>query len=662
MEKPSLYRWLKEQLYDHLRNRDIVVPAILFSWLETNFELIIESNWRERSEFVNSLIVYHKLLLDEENYRSEKLETAIDRDLNLKSFSINTFSQSQSDSGDHQILIADRQTVSEILKTDAEPVNDDKKGTASTKPSGSSLVKCKGKSYYIIEPMSLEEFAPEEIIKTLKVAVNKILSSKRKSVSILIGSPPEMVANYIYSSLLVKCRFPELISLSLHFVEHPAVEDKVNELPNLRDFSRRYGIAKYCEGPFLFSKWMNSPLTMKDIYEERKDETLPSIVFKRKRHFPSGPPYREFTQSEKEFINDCKIRDSKHWHSLRKLLAVVSLPHQTILLLGETGVGKSFIAKNLHQHSGRKNKPFIHLNCAATPPGLLEADLFGAEPGAFTSAPPKGIKGKIELAEGGILFLDEITEATPDFQSKLLTFLDNWKYYKVGGVEPVTSDVSLICAFNRDPEIAMSEGKLRRDLYYRISAFSFSIPPLRERKDELEEIIKDVFNKKMAELKLENISLPNESLNYLKKLPWRGNFRQLAHCMNNSLIDCTLYNSNNLTLTIVKNSSILVKDLNKLSRLEEILEEFFLEWEEIKPELLKDNEFTVNFKNPEGGSNFIDGFLKPVLANMFEKKFEHRYHRKDVGKAIGMHWQSGDDSPLPEKSKIYDIIKKYFND
>ncbi|GAB1443999.1 hypothetical protein MASR2M39_28440 [Ignavibacteriales bacterium] len=661
MEKLSLYRWLKEQLYDHLRNRDIVVPAILFSWIELNYENLLKSHSLERGEFVNSLIIYHKLLLDAVDYRSETLQTAIDRDLNLKSFSVNTFSPSESDSVDHQILIADRQTAYEILKTDAEPVNDYKKDNASTKLDGSSPVKWKGKSYYIIEPMSQEEFAPEEIIKTLAVAVNKILSSKRKSVSILIDSPQEMIQNYIYTALLVKYRFQNLKSLSLHFVEHAEVKNRIEDLIDLKGFSRRYGIAEYCNEPFLPSKWINSNLTMKDIYDLRKDETIPSLRITRKRHFPTGPPYRKLSQDEIEFIDDCKISDSKHRHSLRKLLEVVSLPHQTILLLGETGVGKSFIAKKLHEHSNRKDKPFRHINCAAISPDLLESELFGAEANSFTGA-IKLIKGKIELAEGGVLFLDELTEATPDFQSKLLTFLDTWEYYRIRGEEKRTSDVNLIVAFNRDPETAISEGKLRGDLYYRISAFSFCIPPLRERKNELGEIITDVFNKKKDELGLQNICLTNESLNYLKKLPWLGNFRELENEMNKFLSECNFLNSNSLTLTIIKDNSILAKDSGKLGRLEEILEEFFLEWEDKKIELLKDSVFSAHFEDQKGGPNFINGIIKPVLANMFEKKFEPGYHRKDVSNAIGMDWTHGSKSEILKHSEFYQTIEKYFKD
>jgi len=661
MKKLSLFVWLKQQLYDHLRNLDITVPAILFSWFETNFKLFLEINDQERSEFVNSLIIYHMLLLDAVKYRTETLETAIDRDLNLKSFSINTFSPSQSDYGDHQILIADRQTAYEIFKTDAKTVFDYKKNIESTKPDGSSLVKCNGKSYYIIEPMSQEEFAPEEIIETLAEAVKKILSSKRKSISILIDSPQEMVLNYIYTALLLKYRFQNLEFLSLHFVEHPEVKNRIADLNDLKDFSMRYGIAEHHKEPFLPSKWINSTLTMESIYEERKDETLPLFRTTRKRHFPSGPLYLGLSQDEKKFLHDCKISDSKHRQSLRGLLEVVSLSRKIILLLGETGVGKSFIAKKLHKHSNRKDKPFKHINCAAISPYLLESELFGAEANSFTGA-TKLIKGKIELAEGGFLFLDELTEATPDFQSKLLTFLDTWEYSRIGGEEERTSDVNLIVAFNLDPGIAISEGKLRKDLYYRIRKFSFLIPPLRERKNELGEIITDVFNKEKDELGLHNISLPDESLNYLKKLPWEGNFRELEHDMNRFLTYCKFKNSNSLTLAIIKETSILAKDSGKLSRLEEILEEFFLEWEDKKIELLKDSEFSALFKNAKRDSNFIDGFIKPVLAKMYVEKYGNTSKRKDAFMEIGMSWEKGDDSPLLEKSKIYPIINDYFND
>ena len=645
MIQPSLLQWLFRQLTEQLKHRHLTGPAILFTWIELNYVSLLKTDSFVRGDFLNGLIRYHRLLLDALDYRKERLQIAIDRDLNLKSFRIETIPTKKQESLDHQISIGPRDATSDTPTSDAD---------------GLSLIKERDNRYLILEPKNNEEFDPEGIIESLASAMEGILSSNRKAVSILIDSTPEMMINYIFTALLVKYRFPELISLSVYFVESAKVKDKIKGLPDLKDFSRRYGIAEYCDGPLLLSKWMNSPLTMKDIYDKRKDETIPVLTIRRKRHFPSVPPYRELSQDEKEFIENCKISDPRHQYTLRKLLEVVGVAHQTILLLGETGVGKSFIAEKLHRHSDRKNKPFVHINCAAISPNLLEAELFGAAPGSFTGISPQGMKGKIELAEGGTLFLDEITEATPEFQSKLLTFLDTWNYYKVGGITTKTSNVSLICAFNRDPETALSDGKLREDLYFRVNTYSFTIPPLRERKDELEEIITGVFNKKKDELGLPDISLPDESLNYLKSLPWKGNFRQLENYMNNFLIDCKFLPSAYLTLAIIKNSSVFTKNAGRLSRFEEGLDELFQTWNEIKPKLLMDDEFLAHFKDAERDTNYIDGFLKPILATMFIEKYESSCNRKDVYKAIGMSWEKK-DGPIVKSSEVYPIIKKYLS-
>lgn len=645
MNQPPLLQWLFRQLTEQLKHRHLTGPAILFTWIELNYVSLLKTDSFVRGDFLNGLIRYHRLLLDALDYRKETLQIAIDRDLNLNSFRIETIPTKKKESLDHQISIEPRDAIFDTPASDADGLN---------------LIKERDNRYLILEPKNNEEFDPEGIIESLALAVEGILSSNRKAVSILIDSPPEMVINYIFTARLVKYRFPELISLSVYFVDSAKVKDKIKGLPDLKDFSRRYGIAEYCDGSFLLSKWMNSALTMKDIYDKRKDETIQTLKIRAKRHFPSVPPYRELTQDEKRFINNCKISDPRHQHTLRKLLEVVGLPHQTILLLGETGVGKSFIAKKLHEHSTRKNKPFVHINCAAISPNLLEAELFGAAPGSFTGISPKGIKGKIEMAEGGTLFLDEITEATPEFQSKLLTFLDTWNYYKVGDVETETSNVSLICAFNRDPEIAMSDGKLREDLYFRINTYSFTIPPLRERKDELEEIITGVFDKKKNELGLPDISLPDESLNYLKSLPWKGNFRQLENYMNNFLIDCKFLPSAYLTLAIIKNSSVFTKNAGRLSRFEEGLDELFQTWNEIKPKLLMDKKFSEHFINPERDANYIDGFLKPILAEMFITKYGEKYNQKDAYKLIGMSWEKT-AAPIVIKKDVYPIIKRYFS-
>src|SRR5262245_6850844 len=156
----------------------------------------------------------------------------------------------------------------------------------------------------------------------------------------------------------------------------------------------------------------------------------------------------------------------------------------TVLLLGETGVGKSWLARRIHGDSPRSERPFFELNCAALSPQLLESELFGHERGAFTGA--TGLKrGLVETAEGGSLFLDEVGELSMGVQAQLLTFLDGKTFRRVGGTRVLSADVRLIAATNVDLTAAVAAGTFRRDLYYRLSVIPLRIPPLRERREEI---------------------------------------------------------------------------------------------------------------------------------------------------------------------------------
>ena len=156
----------------------------------------------------------------------------------------------------------------------------------------------------------------------------------------------------------------------------------------------------------------------------------------------------------------------------------------TVLVLGETGTGKELVAKSIYEHSRRKNKPFITLNCAAIPAGLLESELFGHEKGAFTDAGARKT-GRFELADQGTIFLDEIGDMPLDTQAKLLRVLENRYIERVGGSQQIRVDVRIIAATNRNLEEMVKQNRFRRDLFYRLNVFSIIIPPLRERKEDI---------------------------------------------------------------------------------------------------------------------------------------------------------------------------------
>ena len=207
----------------------------------------------------------------------------------------------------------------------------------------------------------------------------------------------------------------------------------------------------------------------------------------------------------------------------------------TVLLLGETGVGKELFARGIHGMGPRKSQPFVAVNCAAIPSGLLENELFGHEKGAYTGAHEARI-GKFELAHRGTLFLDEIGEMHPDLQSKVLRVIEDRTFFRVGGTQSIRSDVRLICATNMDIESAVESGRFRRDLYYRISALPIRIPPLRERPGDITLIARHYAGHFARELGKPGLKLTPDAESFLESQPWPGNVRELVNRLERAAI------------------------------------------------------------------------------------------------------------------------------
>jgi DNA-binding NtrC family response regulator len=206
----------------------------------------------------------------------------------------------------------------------------------------------------------------------------------------------------------------------------------------------------------------------------------------------------------------------------------------TALVIGESGTGKELIARTIHDHSARKDAPFIAVNCGAIPDELIEAELFGHEKGSFTGA-VQGRIGYFEHANGGTLFLDEITEMAPVRQVKLLRALETGTFYRVGGNELIRSDVRVIAATNRDPAVAVKENGLREDLMYRLAVFPLRAPPLRER-DGDRELLAQHFLAALNAQENANKSFSKRSLETLRTWSWPGNVRELKNAIYRAFI------------------------------------------------------------------------------------------------------------------------------
>lgn len=209
----------------------------------------------------------------------------------------------------------------------------------------------------------------------------------------------------------------------------------------------------------------------------------------------------------------------------------------SVLVLGETGTGKEYLARAIHYQSPRAKGPFIKVSCAALPESLLESELFGHEKGAFTGAIARRI-GRFELAHGGTLFLDEIGDTTQATQIKLLRVLQEKQFERVGGSETLTVDVRIIAATNRDLKQAIAEKDFREDLFYRLNVVTITLPPLRERKEDIPELAKHFIEKYSLDTGKKINGISPEGLSMLQRYSWPGNIRELENCIERAIIFC----------------------------------------------------------------------------------------------------------------------------
>jgi len=230
------------------------------------------------------------------------------------------------------------------------------------------------------------------------------------------------------------------------------------------------------------------------------------------------------------------VGDSKKIEYVKKLALKAAKTNSTVLILGESGTGKTALAKAIHENSEYKNKPFVHVNCGSISPNLFESELFGYEKGAFTGACSEGKKGLFEIANGGTMFLDEIGEMPLNLQVKLLQVLQDKYFYRVGGTDRVDVNVRIIAASNRNLESEMVEGRFREDLYYRISVFPIMVPPLRERIEDIYLLIDALLPKICNKVGTKVKRISAEALSILTKYNWPGNIRELENVLERAVI------------------------------------------------------------------------------------------------------------------------------
>ena len=232
---------------------------------------------------------------------------------------------------------------------------------------------------------------------------------------------------------------------------------------------------------------------------------------------------------------DALVGTSRAMHEVYKAIGRVAPTEAVVLLRGESGTGKELVARAVYQHSLRANKPFTVVNCVAIPDTLLESELFGYEKGSFTGASSRRV-GKIEQASGGTVFLDEIGDMPTSIQAKLLRLLQENQIERLGGRETIDVDVRIIAATNRDLEKAVTEGRFREDLFYRLNVITLRLPPLRERAEDIPHLADHFFHRLSLDMDIPLPAVSAEAMAALARHPWFGNVRELKNLLQKLIV------------------------------------------------------------------------------------------------------------------------------
>lgn len=240
-------------------------------------------------------------------------------------------------------------------------------------------------------------------------------------------------------------------------------------------------------------------------------------------------------QLEKKYGLEHMVGRSRAMEKVFEMIRQISNTNSTVLITGESGTGKEVVARAIHQHSFRKNQPFIPIHCAALSPSLLESELFGHEKGSFTGAVALK-KGKFEAANGGTVFLDEINEIPLEMQVKLLRFLEMKELERVGGTESIPIDVRLLAASNADLDKLVREGRMREDLYFRLNVLRLDLPPLRERIEDITILVHEFMRQFSRENRKEITAITPAALRALQEYRWPGNVRELKNSLESMVV------------------------------------------------------------------------------------------------------------------------------
>jgi Nif-specific regulatory protein len=260
-----------------------------------------------------------------------------------------------------------------------------------------------------------------------------------------------------------------------------------------------------------------------------------AVAIRNARLLASIREEKQYLQAEIEERYRTLIGESPRFRDAVAMARRAAGSTATVLLLGETGVGKEMFARSIHAWSPRADHPFVAINCVALTDTLLESELFGHEKGAFTGAYQRK-KGLLELANGGTVFLDEIGDMKPDLQAKLLRVLQSHQFERVGGVQPIQADIRVIAATNQDLTAAVRDGRFRKDLYFRLNVITITVPPLRERREDIQPLAAFFVQSYCREMKRPPMTISRDALDLLCRYDWPGNVREMENVIERAVV------------------------------------------------------------------------------------------------------------------------------
>jgi formate hydrogenlyase transcriptional activator len=337
--------------------------------------------------------------------------------------------------------------------------------------------------------------------------------------------------------------------------QQPLVTSKLSDLrrwPRLLERVQQYGVQSYCWlplttahrrlGALVFTSKQPAMYDNADVHFLQLIANQVAVAVENALAFQEIAALKDKLAKEKAYLEEeiqhnfgDIVGESQALREVLKNVQTVAPTDSTVLVCGETGTGKELIARAVHELSPRKARTFVKLNCAAIPTGLLESELFGHERGAFTGAIAQKI-GRFELANQGTLFLDEVGDIPLELQSKLLRVLQEQEFERLGGTRTIHVNVRLVAATNRDLAMMVAQRQFRSDLYYRLNVFPLSLPPLRERQDDIPRLVRH-FTQRFARRMHRHIeTVPSSVMEALVRYPWPGNVRELQNVIERAVI------------------------------------------------------------------------------------------------------------------------------